>query len=117
MNVDRSAIILVLENILDNAIRYSQGTRHLTISAAVSDKKVHLWIADKGPGIPTADVPHVFEKFYRGRNASSAGRGLGLAIVQRMLRDPHGEVRLKNAAEGGTVAVVTLPIFNQESLA
>ena len=117
VNVDRSAIILVLENILDNAIRYSQGTRHLAISAAVSDKKVHLWIADRGPGIPTADVPHIFEKFYRGRNASSAGSGLGLAIVQRILRDHHGEVRLKNAAEGGTVAEITLPIFNQESLA
>jgi signal transduction histidine kinase len=117
VNVDRTAIILVLENILDNAIRYSDGTRHLTISATASDKQVHLWIADKGPGIPAAEAPHIFEKFYRGRNAASGGSGLGLAIVQRILRDHHGEVRLQNATGGGTVAEIVLPIYKKESLA
>jgi signal transduction histidine kinase len=117
VNVDRTAIILVLENILDNAIRYSDGTRHLTISASASDNQVRLWIADKGPGIPAAEVPHVFEKFYRGRNAASGGSGLGLAIVKRIMRDHHGDVRLQNGAGGGTVAEIVLPIYKKESLA
>jgi two-component system phosphate regulon sensor histidine kinase PhoR len=113
VSVDRAAIILVLENILDNSIRYSNGTRHLTISASASDTQVRLWVADKGPGIPPAESRHVFEKFYRGRNVSSGGTGLGLAIVQRIMRDHRGEVRLKNAVGGGTVAEIILPIYKE----
>jgi signal transduction histidine kinase len=108
---DRSAILQVMENLLDNAIRYSNGTRKLAISAAATNTAVSLRIADKGPGIPADDVPHVFEKFFRGKNVSSGGTGLGLAIVQRVMKGHHGEVKLSSNDGGGTVAEILLPII------
>ncbi len=107
---DRLAIIQVLENILDNAIRYSNGTRHLTISASAFDGQVSLKIADKGRGIPPEDVPHVFEKFYRGHDAAAGGSGLGLAIAQRIMKDHHGEVRLQSTPGAGTMVEIVLPL-------
>ena len=106
---DRIAIGQVLENILDNAIRYSNGTRHLTISASATDTQVSLKVADRGQGIPPDEVPHVFEKFYRGHGASPGGSGLGLSIAQRIIKDHHGEVRLESVQGSGTVAEILLP--------
>ena len=100
---DRSAILQVLENILDNAIRYSNGTRNLAISASASATNVTLRIADKGRGIDPKDAPHVFEKFYRGHEAASGGSGLGLAIAQRIMKDHRGQVRLESTPGVGTV--------------
>jgi two-component system phosphate regulon sensor histidine kinase PhoR len=107
---DRTAILQVMENLLDNAVRHSNGTRQLAISASAEKASVSLRIADKGRGIPADEAPHVFEKFFRGRNASSGGTGLGLAIVQRVMSDHHGEVRLKNNNGSGTIAEIILPI-------
>jgi signal transduction histidine kinase len=111
---DRTAIVQVLENILDNAIRYSNGTRHLTISASASDTQVSLRVADKGRGIPPDEIPHVFEKFYRGHDSSSGGSGLGLAIAQRIMKDHHGEVKLQSVQGSGTVAEIVLPLNRKE---
>ena len=107
---DRIAIVQVLENILDNAIRYSNGTRHLSISASASDTHVSLKVADKGKGILPEELPHVFEKFYRGRDAASGGSGLGLAIAQRIMKDHHGEVRLESALGAGTIVEILVPL-------
>ncbi len=107
---DRTAILQVLENLLDNAIRYSNGTRHLTISAAAGDSQVAMRIADRGKGIPVDEAPHVFEKFFRGHDAASGGSGLGLAIVQRIMKDHHGDVKLLSTPGTGTVAEIVLPL-------
>ena len=107
---DRIAIVQVLENILDNAIRYSNGTRHLSISASASDTHVSLKVTDKGKGILPEELPHVFEKFYRGHDAASGGSGLGLAIAQRIVKDHHGEVKLESAPGAGTIVEVLLPL-------
>ena len=115
VHADRTAILQVLENVLDNAIRYSNGTRHLTISASAFDGDVILRIADKGRGIPPDEVPHVFEKFFRGHNVTSGGSGLGLSIAQRILKDHHGQVRLGSVPGSGTVAEILLPIGKRES--
>jgi signal transduction histidine kinase len=115
VHADRTAMLQVLENILDNAIRYSNGTRHLTISASATEEQVSLKIADRGRGISPKDAPHVFEKFYRGHDVSSGGSGLGLAIAQRIMKDHHGEVRLKSTSGDGTVVEVLLPIDGRKS--
>jgi signal transduction histidine kinase len=107
---DRTAILQVLENILDNAIRYSNGKRQLTITASASEAQVSLKIADKGRGISSEEMPHIFEKFYRGHDASLGGSGLGLAIAHRIMKDHHGEVRLASVPGSGTVAEILLPL-------
>ena len=110
VRVDRTAILQVLENLMDNAIRYSNGTRSLNVSASGSATEVRMKIADKGQGIPANELPRVFDKFFRGRDSSSSGSGLGLAIVQRIVKDHHGEVHLDSVVGSGTVAEVILPV-------
>jgi signal transduction histidine kinase len=111
VSADRIAIGQVLENILDNAIRYSNGTQHLSISASASDTHVSLKVADEGKGILPEELPHVFEKFYRGHDAASGGSGLGLAIARRIMKDHNGEVRLESVRGAGTVAEILLPVM------
>jgi two-component system sensor histidine kinase TctE len=113
---DRTALLLSLDNLIDNAIRYSNGTRRLNVSASVSGAQAYLRIADSGPGIASDDIPRVFEKFFRGRNAVSGGSGLGLAIVRRVVKDHHGDVRLQSSPGSGTIAEIRLPLARMESL-
>ena len=91
---DRTAILHVLENLLDNAIRYSDGRKRVDISASASEKEVSLRIIDRGLGIPPDEMPRVFDKFFRGRHVTSGGSGLGLAIVQRILQDQIGRAHV-----------------------
>jgi len=115
VRADRTALLQVLENVLDNAIRYSNGTRHLTISASASSTHVTLKIADKGRGIQPQDAPHVFEKFFRGHDVASGGSGLGLPIAQRIMKDHHGEIHLHSTPGAGTVAEIVLPLDQRKS--
>jgi signal transduction histidine kinase len=112
---DRTAILQVFENLFDNAIRYSNGTKYLALSASVADNRLHVRVSDKGRGIPEDEIPRVFERFFRGRDVSSAGSGLGLAIVHRILKDHGGEIRLFSAIGAGTTAEVILPIETAEA--
>jgi len=111
---DRMAILQVFENLLDNAIRYSNGTKYLGISASVNEKQIHFRVADKGRGIPADEMPRVFEKFFRGRDVSTAGSGLGLAIAHRILKDHGGAINLHSVVGAGTIAEVVLPLEGSE---
>jgi signal transduction histidine kinase len=69
-------------------------------------------VRDHGPGISTVDLPHVFERFYRGdpsRSRETGGSGLGLAIVEQIVHQHGGSVTADNAPDGGTVLTVLLP--------
>jgi signal transduction histidine kinase len=116
VRADRTAILQVMGNLLDNAIRYSNGTRQLAISASANDAEVSLRIADRGQGIPADEAPHIFEKFFRGRNVSSSGTGLGLAIVHRVINDHHGDVKLRSNNGSGTVVEILLPVAKGDKL-
>jgi signal transduction histidine kinase len=114
VHADRAAILQVLDNLLDNAIRYSNASRFLGVSASSSSDVVSVRIVDKGPGIPNDELPHVFDKFFRGRKTSSAGSGLGLAIAQHILNDHGGSIRLHSIEGQGTTAEVLLCVAKQE---
>jgi signal transduction histidine kinase len=116
VSADRTAILQVFDNLLDNAVRYSNGTRYLKISASASAGNVAVQITDRGLGIPPEELPHVFEKFFRGRNAPSTGSGLGLAIAQRVIKDHGGAIRLNSTNGSGTTAEIWLrSMANEES--
>jgi signal transduction histidine kinase len=115
VHADRAAILLVLDNLTDNAIRYSKGGRSLSLSASTCDDRVILRITDDGPGIPTDELPKVFDKFYRGRDVSSAGSGLGLAIARRVLQDHGGDLRLRSRGGSGMTAEVVLCLASAEA--
>lgn len=94
-------------NLLDNAITY--GGEHGAIEIGVSDGVVT--VRDHGPGIPEADLPHVFDRFHRAVEARSApGSGLGLSIVQQVAVAHGGTVTADNAPDGGAVLRFALPV-------
>jgi two-component system sensor histidine kinase MprB len=95
-----------LSNLLDNAAKWSpeHGTVEITVTAgAVS-------VRDHGPGISPADLPHVFERFYRSPTArGTPGSGLGLAIVRQVADTHHGQITVQSPSEGGTLFTLRLP--------
>jgi signal transduction histidine kinase len=115
VRADRTAITLMLENLVDNAIRYSPDRRSLRISARQSDDGfVRLDIADQGRGIPEDEIGQVTRKFVRGRHAGSGGSGLGLAIVQRIVADHGGRLAIRSVVNVGTTISVSLPVFEDD---
>jgi signal transduction histidine kinase len=105
---DGRAVTQVVEIVIDNAIKYSTTTRVLTIVGRARGKQVLLTIADRGAGIHKDDVEHVFDRFFRGRNASEGGSGLGLAIARRILRYYGGDIAVRSSAGVGTEIDLTL---------
>lgn len=110
VEADRSSLLRVAGNLLDNAIKYSPagGTIHVQIHD--EGELVALSVRDEGPGIPESDLPRVFERFYKGEaSRSNSGTGLGLAIVKHIVRSHGGTVSAANATAGGAVFTVRLP--------
>lgn len=98
-----------VQNILENAIRYG-GAAHIRIED--SAQALRIRIADAGPGIPEASLEEVFEPFLRldtSRNTASGGSGLGLSIARSIAQAHEGSITLRNRAEGGLEALLTLP--------
>jgi len=111
VRIDRAAILHVVENLLDNAIKYSKERREISIRAAEAGKgRVRIEVADRGRGIPPDELPHVFEKFYRGRLAGPEGSGLGLAIAKRIIDEHGGAIGIHSEVGQGTTVTLELPI-------
>lgn len=101
----------LLNNLLDNAVRYTQPGGQVTVRLRQEPGRVLLTVEDSGPGIPEAERERVFERFHRVLGTGAEGCGLGLAIVREIALAHNGEVGLSGGASGtGTVARVTLPL-------
>ncbi len=106
-------------NLLDNAIKYTPGGGSVTLSATHEDQRVAVRIADTGPGIPAADLPHIFDRFYRvdkvrsrskGATAGEgSGAGLGLAIARQLVEHNDGQIRVESVPGQGTTFVLSFP--------
>lgn len=108
---DRTALLLVLDNLLDNAIKYSSeaSTRTIILRGRREGGVVIIEVEDVGSGIHEADLPNVLEKFYRGRGARGGGSGLGLAIVNQIVLDHGGRVAVTSTLGRGTTVSLILP--------
>ncbi len=104
----------VLSNLTRNAVIHTPAQTAIEISVAGDGDQAVLEVRDHGPGLPTDAGDRVFERFWRtegGRSRGRAGAGLGLAIVKAIVEAHHGEIHAYNAAQGGAVFRVTLPIM------
>lgn len=107
---DWDLLFLALHNLLDNAFKFTQAGDKIEIRAFEDEDMLVIEVADTGPGIPEAEVPHVWEELYRGKGARGiSGSGLGLALVSAIIERHHGEINLRSRAKQGTVVSVKLP--------
>lgn len=104
----------VMNNLLDNAFRHTpEGGAVKVACRDLQPGTLQVTVADSGPGIPVNDLPHLFERFYRGDNQNGPGKkgyGLGLAISREIVRAHGGEIWATSETGGGTTFVFTLPI-------
>jgi two-component system phosphate regulon sensor histidine kinase PhoR len=103
----------VLRNLLENASNYSPPSGTIDVTARRAGDEVEIAVADRGPGIPAADLSRIFERFYRvdrSRTRDPGGTGLGLSIVRHLVELHGGRVSAANRPGGGAVMTVALPI-------
>ena len=102
----------VVLNILDNAAKYGRGGRKIEVSAAQQGEYVKISVRDHGPGIAAEDLPHVKERFYKGRG-KERGSGIGLAVCDEIVSRHSGKLIVDNAPAGGALITVLLPVETQ----
>ena len=105
---DANALRAMLDNLVDNAIRYTPSGR-VTVRTRREGDAALLEVEDTGLGIPQADRARVFDRFYRGESASEGGSGLGLAIARRIAERHRGRIELADAAGPGLRVRISLP--------
>ena len=109
---DRDRLYQLVFNLLDNAVKYSGVDGSIDVDLSVADGWAKLSVRDNGLGIPPADLPHVFERFYRvdqGRSRQTGGSGLGLAIAKMITETHRGRISVRSELNSGTVFTVRLP--------
>jgi signal transduction histidine kinase len=110
---DPDRIHQVLVNLLDNAIKFTPAEGRVSVSFAAADEQVSCTIADTGLGIPAEEVPHLFERFYRGDRSRArddeSGAGLGLAIARAIVEAHGGRIWVESQVGQGTATTFTLP--------
>jgi two-component system sensor histidine kinase/response regulator len=118
LDADEPTLLQVISNLLTNAMNYTPQGGEVIIKTQYADtetgKFVGFCVEDSGPGINENDLPHLFERFYRGsaaRNSGAPGTGLGLAIVKEVVERHHGTIEVNNGDSGhGAIFSVWLPV-------
>lgn len=119
--VDRDRLRQIVDNLLDNSLRFAPPNSCIDISLSSTGDYAILEVADEGPGFPDEFLPHAFDRFRRADSArrrdpsaegtgSGSGGGLGLAIVRSLARAHRGDAHVENRPEGGAVVRVTFPL-------
>lgn len=117
VNADPAALGNSLQNLLNNAMKYSGDRRWIGIRATTGEngkgKEVRITVEDKGRGIEASELPHIFEPFYRGRDVVAAqirGNGLGLSLVKQIMESHRGKVTVTSEAGVGSSFTLHLPV-------
>ena len=113
---DVQALERVMNNLIDNAFKYSPKDSVIEISTITNNNHIKINVADQGSGISEIDQEYIFDRFYRtasARASENKGSGLGLAIVKNLINSLNGEVGVSNRPEGGSIFWFTLPIYKK----
>lgn len=112
--LDMVLMTQVLVNLLDNANKYAPAAGNIEMEAAVTGQWLTLTVADRGPGVPETELPHIFDKFYHVQVPEKAGgTGLGLSICRGIVEAHAGKITAKNREGGGLVMEILLPLGAQ----
>lgn len=102
----------MFEHLVDNSIKYSEPGGKIAVTGEMEQDQIIIQFADSGIGIPPADLPYIFDKFYRASNVTNGtdGTGLGLAIVRSIVLKHGGRIWVESSPEQGTVFTIVLPV-------
>lgn len=107
---DRARLVQIVENLLSNALKFTPAGGRVSVGVASVGDHVELVVADTGRGIDPDELPHVFERYWRGRaSADTSGRGIGLAVVDELVRAHGGTVTAAAAESRGSRFTVRIP--------
>ncbi len=118
LKIDEEKMNIAIENVLDNAIKYTAPAGKVTINVSPVKGGVKLVITDTGIGIPKDQLPRIFTKFFRADNAlrfQTSGSGLGLYVVRNVIERHNGTVIITSEEERGTTVTIILPIKDQQN--
>ena len=112
IEIDTDKMTQVIDNILNNAIKYSPDGGKITVTMKTTDDQMILSISDQGLGIPKQDLPRIFDRFYRvdrARSRAQGGTGLGLAIAKEIIKQHRGFIWAKSEYGKGSTFTIVLP--------
>lgn len=115
---DSLLLRLAINNLIENAIKYSGKQQQVTVSLISKNKKALLQVADTGKGIPEKEKKKIFEKFYRSGDETTRntkGTGLGLYLTQKIITDHYGTVAVTDNTPAGSIFAITLPTINERT--
>lgn len=110
VRLDPRLTAAALAQILENAARYSPATASIAVTVETAEHELRIAVRDRGPGIAPEDLDRVFDRWYRGRNISSPGTGMGLAIARGLVVAQGGRVFAENAPGGGARFTIVVPV-------
>ncbi|RME47760.1 MAG: GAF domain-containing protein, partial [Caldilineae bacterium] len=111
VHADETQLSIILDHLLENAIKYSPPNSEVTVRAEAMDGRVTISVCDEGPGIPPEEADKLFSRFYRGagKNHARHSLGLGLYIVKKLVQAQNGQIWVKNRPNAGSCFQFTLP--------
>lgn len=113
---DRDRLKQVLLNLMSNAVQYTPAGGQVSVALRKDEHEAQVVISDSGPGIPAQDLPHIFERFYRGEKSRKRGQGsgfgLGLSIAYWIVRSHEGRIEVQSKEGQGTQFTIHLPLGN-----
>ncbi|MER0123156.1 cell wall metabolism sensor histidine kinase VicK [Streptococcus sp. ZJ93] len=116
IEIDTDKMTQVMDNILNNALKYSPDGGRITFSMKTTDTQLIVSISDEGLGIPKADLPRIFDRFYRvdkARSRAQGGTGLGLAIAKEIVKQHKGFIWAKSEYGHGSTFTIVLPYIKE----
>ena len=119
INVDQHRIEQVLANLVENAKRYMEGDGYIRMASEVKNNSLIVSVKDNGVGISEKDLPHIFERFYRGdksRSREHGGTGQGLAICKFIIEAHGGQIWAESTLGSGTIIYLSLPIHETKAV-
>ena len=106
---DKIRVLQILSNLLSNALKFSSDGGKVEVRVLNEGDKIHLAVADQGPGIPEKDIPHLFDRFWQAKATAKQGTGLGLSIAQGLVQAHGGRIWVESKVNRGTTFHFTLP--------
>jgi signal transduction histidine kinase len=114
VRADSARVLQVLSNLVGNAVKFTPAGGSITLSAARTDGPVQCSVSDTGPGIPAAQIPRLFGKFWQAKRGDGRGVGLGLAIARGIVEAHGGTIEVRSELGHGSVFSFALPVWGDD---